>query len=101
MLVSEDVPDVIDHLDGNGLNNNPLNLRKSSPTDNMKNLSMCVLNKSGVTGVHWSPIRNKWVAAGSLDGKTVPLGRYVNKQDAIDIRLKWEQDNNFTKRHGK
>lgn len=102
MLVSEVVPDIIDHLDGDGLNNNPANLRGSTHTTNMRNQSMNIRNTSGVAGVHWSASRERWVAAGWQLGATVPLGRYLDKQDAIAARLKWESEvGGFTERHGK
>lgn len=102
MLVSEVVPDIIDHLDGDGLNNNPTNLRGSTHTTNMKNRSMDIRNTSGVTGVYWSASRKRWVAAGWQLGVIVPLGRYLDKQDAVAARLKWESEvGGFTERHGK
>ena len=44
-------PDIIDHIDRNPLHCNIHNLERSNFQDNMKNLSLRVNNKSGVTGI--------------------------------------------------
>ena len=43
-------------------------------------------NTSGVRGVTWNKDRNKWVAQIVFKGKNYYLGRYDNKDDAINIR---------------
>lgn len=43
-------------------------------------------NTSGIKGVGWDKNRHKWVAQIGFQGKNYFLGRYNNKQDAIDVR---------------
>lgn len=98
MLVSEQVPNIIDHDDGNGLNNNPSNLRASSSTHNAKNLRKNIKNTSGITGVVYDRVRGKWVAQGGQNNTIIPLGRFINKQEAVDARRTWEEALGFTGR---
>lgn len=44
---------VIDHIDGNPLNNNIANLRLVTLSENLRNKSILYRNKSGVTGVYF------------------------------------------------
>ena len=57
----------IDHIDGNSLNNQRVNLRKCSHSDNMKNRTC--RSKSGYYGVRKH--RNKWVT--NFNGKYIGL----------------------------
>lgn len=48
-------------------------------------------NTSGVTGVMWDKSKNKWIAVIYFQKKRYYLGRYINKQDAINARKEAEQ----------
>lgn len=48
-------------------------------------------NKSGHKGVFWDKIRHKWEAYITHNGERIRLGRFNNKQDAINARLKAEK----------
>lgn len=48
-------------------------------------------NKSGVTGVSWQTATEKWVASIGYKGKSIQLGRFSDKQDAIDARKEAEE----------
>lgn len=48
-------------------------------------------NTSGVTGVLWEKRRQKWKAEIIFKGKKYYLGRYENKQDAINARKEAEE----------
>lgn len=50
-------------------------------------------NTSGVSGVHYSSYHKKWQAYGNLHGKRKHLGYYATKEEAIQERLKWEDEN--------
>ena len=50
---------VIDHIDGNQLNNNIKNLRKTTQKYNRRNASMQVNNKFGKTGVCFTTVKDK------------------------------------------
>lgn len=98
-------PLIIDHLDGNGLNNRVQNLVNASFEDNSRNMAMCKNNTSGITGVGWNKLANKWRAVGStsIDGvrKNISLGYYDDIEEATKVRKLWQEANGYSKRHGK
>ncbi|ARK33948.1 AP2/ERF family transcription factor [Lactiplantibacillus plantarum] len=48
-------------------------------------------NKSGIRGVSWDSSRSKWEAKITFKQKTIHLGRFDNKKDAINARKKAEK----------
>ena len=48
-------------------------------------------NKSGICGVCWIKTEMKWMAYIMLKGKQHTLGRFINKQDAINARKAAEE----------
>lgn len=97
---------MIDHFDGNGLNNKITNLRPVDRVLNGRNCAMKKNNTSGVTGVYWHKQNNNWVAEGhwTEDGinKKKSLGSYKDISDAKAARELWILEcGNFTDRHGK
>lgn len=81
-----------DHEDRNELNNRKYNLRKCTPSQNSMNRNRQSNNTSGIIGVSWDKKSNKWHARIKIDGKTRHLGYFVDKRDAIIVRLKAEQE---------
>ena len=87
------MPEQVDHIDHNGLNNKLDNLRASNNKDNSRNLPMQKSNKSGYIGVNWHKSAKKWQArANDKNGKRIDLGRYDNIEDAISVRKKYEKE---------
>ena len=84
------IPKEVDHIDGNGLNNNIKNLRASNRSDNTKNHSVRLDNKTGITGVWRDEERNRWQAYIRLDGKQIHLGRFKDIESAIAARKEAE-----------
>jgi hypothetical protein len=83
---------VVDHIDGNKLDNMNNNLRICSHCENSQNSIMKSNNTSGITGV-WLDKRykgNTWVAEIYANGQKYYLGRYKNKDDAIKVRKEAE-----------
>lgn len=80
-----------DHIDRNPLNNKKDNLRKSTYTQNAQNRTISSKNKSGVVGVCWDKSSQKWRAYIMVEKQYIHLGVYINKIDAIKVRLKAEQ----------
>ena len=98
---------VIDHVDGNQLNNNIENLRKTTQKYNRRNASMPVNNRLGKTGVCFTTIKDK--STGVLytyctafwredkDGKTRHVAKYfsVNKMGLLPAHaaaIKFRED---------
>jgi hypothetical protein len=82
----------IDHIDGNSLNNRIENLRAASRKQNGENRKGANKNsKSGEKGVCWHKNMEKWCAQICHNGKVIPLGYYVNKEDAIAARIAAEK----------
>lgn len=73
----------IDHIDGNGLNNQKQNLRIVTHAQNQKNMKKPITNTSGYKGVSWDQVRRKWVAY-IWNGKSINLGGYSTKLEAAE-----------------
>lgn len=76
----------IDHINHDGLDNRILNLRCVSHSMNMKNKKASSRNQSGSTGVFLRKDTGKWVAKVGSDMKTVSLGSFETKDEAISAR---------------
>ena len=88
---------VIDHIDGDCLNNALENLRSVTQGINSKNRLRNANNTSGVTGVKWNKSRKKWMAA--LASRH--LGYFTSLEAASAARLAAEaEDGQYTERHG-
>lgn len=103
LLVYGDIPtsSVIDHLDGNGLNNSIDNLRLVSRSINSRNAKIAKNNKSGTTGVIYdnhTHSKKKWRAFIQLEGKRKYLGRFNTEVEAIASRVEAEKVNGYVAR---
>ncbi len=74
---------VVDHIDGDGLNNRRTNLRICRQSENSKNRTGVATNPSGFKGVSWKASGcNKWRARIMVERKEIILGVFLNKDDA-------------------
>jgi len=73
---------LIDHRDGNPLNNRWDNLRLGSHGDNAANRSRLRTNRSGFKGVCFDPRRGKWRAQITKDGRRFSIGSYATAEEA-------------------
>jgi len=80
----------VDHIDRNKLNNNILNLRYATHSENGQNRNKQKNNTSGVVGVRWDKNCNKWRAEIWANKKYLYLGLFVNFDDAVKIRKEAE-----------
>ena len=92
--------DEIDHVDGNGLNNKIENLREVTRLENMKNRKMYINNASGMSGVNWHKINNKWNARISVNNKRIALGSFDLLDDAISAKKIANLKYGYHKNHG-
>lgn len=74
--------DLVDHEDGNGLNNSRANLRKCTHTQNSRNRTLPKSNTSGFKGVSFYKKTGKYIACIEANGKGFNLGYYKTKEDA-------------------
>jgi hypothetical protein len=82
---------VIDHINRNKLDNRRKNLRVASRSLNAFNTGVWKHNKSGITGVSWDKVNNKWRAAINKNKKAINLGRFADLEKAILARKKAEE----------
>ncbi len=90
----------IDHDDHIRCNNAWDNLFDVTHQENNKNASKRKDNASGVTGVFWHKVANKWKAQIKIDGKHNPLGLHRDKFEAICARKSAEIKHGFHPNHG-
>ena len=70
-----------DHIDGDGLNNQMLNLRVATRSQNGCN-RRTQRGTSKYKGVHWHKSSNKWMTRVMKDGERLFLGLFLNEIDA-------------------
>ncbi len=75
-------PKLIDHIDGDKINNRILNLRKATPFQSIGNTPVRKDNTSGYKGVSWEKRHKRWRARIVIDSKDVYLGEFVCKHQA-------------------
>jgi HNH endonuclease/AP2 domain len=76
----------IDHRNGNGLDNQRKNLRVATRSQNNANGKLHINNTSCVKGVSWDKARRKWAAEMRANYRTIHLGRFADKEEAIRVR---------------
>ncbi|MCP5006232.1 MAG: HNH endonuclease [Planctomycetes bacterium] len=99
-MVTDNDPNEIDHINRDRADNKFENLRSVSHQENHQNLPLHKNNTSGIVGVDWDKARNKWRAQIKVNTKTVQIGRFSSKQDAIAARQQAEIEHGFHKNHG-
>jgi len=78
---------LVDHADGNPLNNKIENLRESTRCQNNQNSKIPKTNTSGHKGVYWDAKSKKWRVVIYANGKFHHFGFYENKEDAIKVAI--------------
>lgn len=100
LYVTGVVPVEVDHEDSNGLNNKWCNLRNVTHQGNCKNTRMGKNNTSGTVGVHWCKRDKRWIAKINVNNKSLTLGYFRDKKDAVDARFKAEKEYGYHDNHG-
>lgn len=83
---------LVDHKHGGNTRNDNRknNLRVCTRQENNRNKKPKLNTKSGVTGVVWHNKNKKWIAQITVNYKTIYLGSFENKEDAINARKEAE-----------
>lgn len=76
------LPKIVDHIDGNPLNNRIENLRGATQAQNMRNVRVHVDNPLGLKGVSWDAGSNKYRAQIYINKKQKYLGVFTCPVDA-------------------
>ena len=80
----------IDHIDGNGLNNQRSNLRIVTSRHNDLNR---INHRNGrLFGVSWHKVHKKWMTRILINGKRKHLGYFKTEQEAHEVYLKALKD---------
>jgi len=82
LMFHGELPKVIDHIDGNPLNNKIENLRAATYTQNMWNSKRPKNNTSGVKGISWIARIKKWQVECYVDKQKHRLGFFKEFDDA-------------------
>jgi hypothetical protein len=76
------VSSMVDHKDGDWLNNRRGNLRPATPTQNAQNRALASNNSSGFKGVSFRRDRGTFLAAIRVDGRLRKLGTFATAEAA-------------------
>lgn len=82
-----------DHMDGNSLNNQRMNLRVVTHAQNLQNKGISRGSSSRYRGVYWEDKRQKWRAEVKLNGQKHCLGAYDFESDAAQVVEEWREQN--------
>lgn len=74
--------EVVDHINGNKLDNRRKNLRICTNSENVRFQKRHKNNTSGFKGVSWSKGMKKWEARIMVDRKSIVGGYFSNRLDA-------------------
>ncbi len=91
----------IDHIDGDPTNNRLKNLRDVPHQENMKNMPRRLDNKSGHSGICWDKSRGKWRVQIDIDGMKTTIGRFADKENAVNARKEAESTYGYHPNHGR
>lgn len=82
----------VDHIDGDGLNNQRINLRYATRSQQLMNKGLQINNTSGYPGVHFFKRKRRWTAYINKKGKRKNLGYFLLYEDAVKARKKAEKE---------
>lgn len=91
----------IDHINGNRSDNRISNLRVVTALENLRNTQIPKNNTSGILGVAWDDVRQKWRATIANEGKRITIGRYDTVEHAFIARKAAEKALGFHVNHGR
>ena len=82
----------VDHIDRDRTNNNLLNLRFCSNSENQINVGLKKNNTSGYKGVSWDKRTNKWVVKIQGNNMRKHVGQFTTKEAAYEAYKKASKD---------
>ena len=92
---------LVDHINGDGLDNRKCNLRVVSSKENTRNTKRNKNNSSGKMGVYYRGDSSKWRAVINGEYGREDLGNFSTKEEAIRIREDAEIFHGYHENHGR
>jgi hypothetical protein len=77
---------LVDHIDGNGLNNQKCNMRNCTTSENLANHIRAPWSNSGFYGVSRRKDDLKWQAKIKIHGRTIYIGSFDDPEEAARSR---------------
>lgn len=92
------IPEYIDHIDGDKLNNRIENLRSATKSENALNKKVRVDSFSGIKNVHWYAPLNKWAVKLSVNKKQKHIGYFSDLElaELVAIEAREKFHNQFS-----
>jgi len=97
----ENPPLMLDHIDGDKVNNRITNLRFANHTINGKNQKLSTKNRTGYMGVSYAGYGEKAIATIRANGQDIHLGTFDTLQDAHLAYQEAANDAGFHNNHGR
>lgn len=91
----------VDHENREKKDNRIINLRAATNAENCRNQGKAKNNTSGITGVAWRENCGHWWAQIMVDGKSIYLGSFKDKFEAICARMSANNRYGFHSSHGR
>lgn len=90
---------VVDHINGDKLDNRLCNLRFATLAENVANSKSKKGSTSEYKGVSWDSSRQKWISSIQINGKTKHLGRFDSEVECAKAydRAAWEAYGEFAR----
>ena len=101
VMATGEIPDEIDHINGDRSDNRLTNLRAVSRSQNRKNTKLPITNTSGHLGVRWVENKQKWQARIQVDKREKHLGYFGTIEAAINARACANKMYGFHANHGR
>ena len=86
LVMHSDGSKPVDHIFHINYDNRKSELRICEHFENIINSKEYTNNTSGRKGVYWDKSRDRWMASITYNNKTIPLGRYLEYDDAVKAR---------------
>jgi hypothetical protein len=92
------IPEYIDHIDGDKLNNRIENLRSATKSENALNKKVRSDSFSGIKNVHWYEPLKKWVVNLSVNKKRKHIGYFADLElaELVAIEAREKFHNKFS-----
>jgi hypothetical protein len=87
-IIGAEKGQIVDHINGDTLDNRKVNLRIVTHSQNMRNRRVAKNNTSGCPNVYWQRQKKRWVVWLDIDGKHTYCGSFRELRDAIGHRNK-------------